>query len=338
MRLRTLLLFTPLIAVSAQAWGPMGHRQVADIAWSQLKHETKVAIAKILMAGDTVTARGKEQAFSIPNQEITNAFLEQTVRPIFDESANWCDVIKGGKSALFEDRIVTDNANSPGVHPPATGNAGEDTRCKSWHYYDKPIAKDPAGHEARESNAIRALGMEEEILAKEANATSPDRKNQAYALYWIEHLFGDLHQPLHCTSNFLLDDKGDAGGNTFKLGIPSPYGNGGTWNLHGYWDSGIDHAIAADANLTGKSAPADVTAAWLTEKVYLPSKSDFQDLNVPGWIDRGWKLAQSNVYKGLEPGGIPDKTYETQHADLCKRQALLAGFRLAEYLNKTLGK
>lgn len=338
MRIRSLLfVLTSLAAVSAQAWGPVGHKQIADIAWSQLKRDTKVAIAKILMAGDTVTARGKEQVFSVPNQDITDTFLEQSVRPVFDDSANWCDVIKGGKSASFEERIISDNSSSPGVHPPATGNAGEETRCKSWHYFDKPIAGDPAAHQARESNAIRAIGMEEAIMEQEAKSKMPDRKNQAYALYWLEHLFGDLHQPLHCTSNFMLEEKGDEGGNGFKLGIPSPYGNGSSmWNLHGYWDSGIDHAIAADSKLSSKAA-ADVTATWLTEKEFLPSSSDSKDLDVKGWIDRGCSLAVSNVYKGLQPGGIPDKAYETQQADLCKRQALLAGFRLAAYLNKTLG-
>src|SRR4051812_33143752 len=121
MRFPTGLLLFSLATASAQAWGPVGHRQIADIAWAKLTRPTKVAIAKILMTGDTVAVRGKDQVYSVPNQEITDSFLEQTVRPIFDESANWCDAIKGGKSKLFEARIDADNVNSPGVHPPATG-------------------------------------------------------------------------------------------------------------------------------------------------------------------------------------------------------------------------
>jgi hypothetical protein len=52
----------------------------------------------------------------------------------------------------------------------------------------------------------------------------------------------------------------------------------------------------------------------------------------------GWRLAQDRVYSHLKPGEVPSAEYVVQHVALCKRQALLAGYRLAEYLNRTLGK
>ncbi|HTQ10648.1 MAG TPA: S1/P1 nuclease [Fimbriimonadaceae bacterium] len=322
-----------LLVTCSYGWGALGHRQIADIAWTQLNHNAKVQIAKILMAGDSVSGRDGDRAFSVPKQEITDSFLEQTVRPAFDEAATWCDDIKGGKSSLFEDRITKDNAASPGVNP---DSGGEDVRCKSWHYYDKPIAADPAAHPARDSNAIRAIGLEEKNLEADAKSADPDRTDEVYALYWVEHLIGDLHQPLHCVSSFMLDPKGDAGGNGFRLGAaPGSTRRGG--NLHSYWDSGIDHAIAADPKLGKEATVEQVSAAWTADKSYLPSAADVRNLDPMAWVDAGWKLAQSVVYKGVQPEVAPDAKYAATQADVCKRLALLAGFRLAAYLNNVLG-
>src|ERR1044072_3897741 len=164
------------IVASSFGWGALGHRQVADIAWCKLTRETKVKIANILMFGDTVTNRDKDQPFSVPNQTVTDEFLEKTVRPIFDDSATWPDAIKGGKSKFFEDKITADNAASPGVK----GTGGEETRCKTWHYYDMPIApKDFTGPtEARESNAIRALALIQKDLEDQIRVNQPDERMQ----------------------------------------------------------------------------------------------------------------------------------------------------------------
>src|SRR5690349_463271 len=105
MRIRLPIFLASLAAVSAQAWGPVGHRQIADIAWSQLTPKAKRAVARILMSGDTVGGRNS-LVFSVTNQAITDDFLENTVRPVFDDAANWADAIKGGKSERFDGRII----------------------------------------------------------------------------------------------------------------------------------------------------------------------------------------------------------------------------------------
>jgi hypothetical protein len=73
--------------------------------------------------------------------------------------------------------------------------------------------------------------------------THADAKDRAAAVRYIIHFAGDIHQPLHCTSN------GDRGGNCvpvtyFKI---KPKPNTGTTNdpddyspnLHGIWDTQI---------------------------------------------------------------------------------------------------
>src|SRR5215831_4258968 len=53
-------------------------------------------------------------------------------------------------------------------------------------------------------------------------------------LSWLIHLFGDIHQPLHCIEHISnLHPGGDRGGNSFLL-------KGKAKNLHSLWDSSVD--------------------------------------------------------------------------------------------------
>eukprot|EP00656_Telonema_subtile_P021050 TRINITY_DN2209_c0_g1_i1.p1 TRINITY_DN2209_c0_g1~~TRINITY_DN2209_c0_g1_i1.p1 ORF type:complete len:296 (+),score=62.78 TRINITY_DN2209_c0_g1_i1:101-988(+) len=53
-----------------------------------------------------------------------------------------------------------------------------------------------------------------------------------YAVRFLVHFMGDLHQPLHCA---LASDRG---GNTIKVTFDVP-GQGSSWDLHQVWDFGI---------------------------------------------------------------------------------------------------
>ena len=55
------------------------------------------------------------------------------------------------------------------------------------------------------------------------------------------------------------------------------------------------------------------------------------------WIKDGAKLAEKFVYGSLKSGDKPDAQYSVQSSDLCRKQAVLAGSRLAAILNKALG-
>jgi hypothetical protein len=332
-----------LISVSAfaSAWNGNGHQQVADIAWAKLSRASRIEIAKILISGDAVSHGASTNAYAVPppTAGFTDDYLEKTVRPVFRRAATWPDDIKSGTSSNYDARIDADNASSPGVHPPQAGSRrGEDNRCKTWHYYDDPINApgDSAAHPARDSNAVRALGIVRPAFESQEKNDSPDRREQLYDLFWIEHLFGDLTQPLHCSESYVLDPKGDAGGNTFMTMAPNDYRPGSPENLHSYWDSGIDHAIDADPNL-GKGADVEkVTATWIADPSAQPTPGDAKNLNPMAWVQEGRDLAVKYVYAGIQPMGIPDDTYKKNQVDLCKKQAVLAGTRLANYLNSVL--
>src|ERR1043166_850626 len=78
-----------------------------------------------------------------------------------------------------------------------------------WHFYDLDYEDADDKRFVEEPNALSVLvPFENDLKTK----TGGDR---AWALVWILHIVGDLHQPLHCCSRALPDDenKSDNGGN-----------------------------------------------------------------------------------------------------------------------------
>ena len=69
-----------------------------------------------------------------------------------------------------------------------------------------------------------------------------------------------------------------------------------------------------------------------------PPPSEARNLNVAGWIKTGAQLADQVVYQGIERNGTPSDAYIAAEVSLSKKQAVLAGTRLAAILNSTLGR
>ena len=315
------------LANTAHAWNGQGHEQVADIAWKQLNAKAKKVVAQILMAGDPQFRPASDK--------------EEDVRSAFRKAATFADYIKGNtypnyKETLYEKRIDQENLK---WHPDTDEEVspGEKTRCKTWHYFDTPIRYKGDKPKAPGSNALLALGEARDRLAELEKQMSADRQSECWYLYWIEHVTGDLHQPLHCVSSFEFDPKGDAGGNRFRTGISDSQRPERTVNLHSYWDSGISHAVEKDVK---QGLPGDmeaVTDRWSADSALKPSEADADNLDIASWIKNGAELADSKVYTGIEREGKASADYENAHIELSKKQAVLAGTRLARLLNKILG-
>lgn len=311
-----------LVGSQAQAWNSPGHEQVADIAWSKLNADAKLEIGKILAKGD-------------PEFRPTSA-SEAAVRSAFRKAATFPDHIKNHQDTIYEPLVTSLNKkfqpqNDPLISP------SQRSRCKSWHFLDKPIRFSGPEPKIPKSNAVAAMALARQELATLQGASNPDRRMQFWWLAWIEHVVGDLHQPLHCTASFEFGD-GDGGGNTYKLGIPSPFDPTEDMSLHSFWDSGIDHVKQAEKD-QGKPIRVDlVTARWNGEGLLSLTSPEAKNLDVKSWVNAGAKLADQKVYEGLVPGGVPDGSYRLRERTVCKQGALLAGYRLANILNGILGQ
>lgn len=312
--MRNLLFAVALLPSLAMSWGGDGHAQIADIAWTKLTPKAQTSIAKILAAGE-------------PKYRP----LGGDVRLAFRDSANFADYIKGNQNTAFEDIIGVMNAQ---FMPNITSIGNEGVRCKTWHYYDVPIRYQGATPEVLPSNALVALNTAISELEKLNKGGLSDPKMACWWLYWIEHITGDLHQPLHCTSNHEHDPKGDDGGNKFMVKSPDQDRD---LRLHSMWDGGIGRAIGFEREQGLEPNVEKVSARWVVDPALRPAQSLIDNLNVMSWIKDGAVMADKVVYGQLKPGEKPNGAYLDSLISVSKKQAVLAGERLAKILNKVLG-
>jgi hypothetical protein len=145
------------------------------------------------------------------------------------------------------------------------------------------------------------------------------------ALSWLIHLFGDIHQPLHCIERISqLHPGGDRGGNSFRLG-------GGAENLHKFWDSSANFHNGVQQQVAEK-----IMVAFPRSEL----ADDLENTNVESWARASFALAKKYAYGPLHENPAhpptPSATYLKRAEKIGRRQAALAAYRLADRLRAIL--
>jgi len=176
----------------------------------------------------------------------------------------------------------------------------------NWHFTNLPrvwksATANPAAACAAGSCAIEAIVAQFQLLTHSA-----DTAVKANALRFILHFVGDLHQPLHSTSN------GDRGGNcvpvTFFGQAPQQNPNSDDYspNLHGIWDSSMIRRMMTDQALADAQALSDHIVA----KKPLPASvvaSAPTKARVTSWARQAHEVGRTVAYGklpvavGMEP-------------------------------------
>jgi hypothetical protein len=219
-----------------------------------------------------------------------------------------------------------------------------------WHYIDVPRDA-PRDHLesycGKEGCVVSAIAEQVGIL-KDKNAPATKR---AEALRYIIHFVGDLHQPLHSTTN------ADEGGNCLPLKYlrrqPHERGHGYSPNLHAIWDSAILELDSEGAEPAEYADTLEVTFSGAIE--------GWQKAGIHGddWVWESHEFADVNVYDALTPKvaiepNVPvhsctddnnigqrllgqhitaGQAYQEQAAPVVERRVTQAGVRLAMILN-----
>jgi hypothetical protein len=296
------------IASPALAWNATGHRLIAAIAYDRLTPKARARVDALIRQHPDYEKLFLRDAPADPSARARAAFIAASV---------WPDQIKGDARFYDETR--------PNASPtPLLPGFPDMARHTTWHYYDTPYA--PDGVEPEHQNpphALSELNRIIPIIGSKANVPPTSASNPAYLLPWLEHIAGDVHQPLHCVSRFLKSmPKGDAGGNFVYIG---------TRNLHSLWDgaAGSDLSDAYASKYIADAQAAHPAPRHLGKK---PAK----------WIEEGFKIAVSEVYTfGLETGTrehpLPlPPGYEANAAKVAQQRIAIAGYRLAAVLNEKL--
>jgi hypothetical protein len=297
-------------ASQCRAWNSTGHEIVAQIAFDQLSPATKTAIIAILKA----------------HPRLNEDLLHDEVRAkdddlaMFLRAATWPDMIR------YPAHPLTHIENHP-----------------RWHYVDFPIDVDgvtgpqPALQWDGHSDPANLVEAFQKARAELKNPqTAADRK--AIDICWVEHLVGDIHQPLHAVSWFSKEfPNGDQGGNLDVIRLP----NTEVVNLHFYWDN--LEGMSLDPQQIRQTATRIETAHPASEL-----KTQIADLSIVDWAKESFAIAKTAVYLSgalphthRSPGStLPSDApslapgYAESSLAVADARIALAGYRLAAVLDQ----
>ena len=316
-----ILFFAPL----ARAWNDNGHMVVALITYRQLDdaHRRQVdALLKQHPHYDLCLSQNREEGVNAEEW----AFMR---------AATWPDWVRPARG---------------GTPEPERFKGPEITKYHQglWHFVTIPwvpttqrSAMDPSTLPSRpEPNILTALAENEKILAKK-DGSPHDR---AVALAWLEHLVGDLHQPLHAGGMFSIDfPKGDKGGNDILV-----RSNGAVMKLHSVWDGALGNS---DSYLAIAFVADQIMRDPILSEANLPELK--KNTTFDSWAMESWHYAGAMAYlngrlryasayayemREVNDENVPPlpETYMINANDLAKRRAAQAGARLAHLLTQAL--
>ncbi|HZU28075.1 MAG TPA: S1/P1 nuclease [Bryobacteraceae bacterium] len=320
------------------AWGNTGHEAVAYIAWQQMNPQTRTRAIQILKLIPTL--HSPDNTKSVPGYaEFVSELppgLSQDEQDlyVFMRAATWPDTIKH--------QWLRDSDTPPANSGPSDAIIGYTDNASHgyWHFIDVGLASDnsqPA--DTPVPNAVKQILV---LRTAIASTDGSDDVLKSYELVWLEHLVGDVHQPLHAAARFYANQS-DAGGNAVKIQLSAAMkkqfmgtlGKSAPAELHAFWDS-----------LPGEGQPAAALPfAVAFAKALPPAQEGVDDTDPNDWAAESLALAKKDAYrkpigKGPTPANgccykITQAYYNTAMKD-AKSRIPLAGARLAKLLNDNL--
>ena len=176
-----------------------------------------------------------------------------------------------------------------------------------WHYIDIPLgisSGKPSAYCPPKTGCVTTAIAAQLVVLRNPNATA---QNRADALRFVIHFIGDLHQPLHTTTN------NDLGGNCVPVAFEGhdPEEMNAQWgtyrpNLHAVWDTGlIDQFWRRDT-------PQEI-ADRLEKKVRAQIPLwESGPVDVSAWIWQSHRLAQRVAYGRLPVKVATEKPKEVE--------------------------
>ena len=306
--LRALIFAAIIISFNkpAFAWDETGHKITGYIAWQRMTPEVRERVIKILLSAAEDSQIG---TFYLLYGSRT---AESRKREYFMLMTTWADIIRDSK---FDSRYKK-------YHK---GN---------WHYAD-------TFWQWKDGKALLIENRDESGLAMQKltdfnqmiRGTASDA-DKAVAIAWLEHLIGDIHQPLHTSAKVTdSNSKGDQGGNLFLL-TPKGTPRANQENLHWFWDSVIGRNLPnakdqCDADYLDPIAQ-DIMKLYPYDKLKDQISPDKFDV----WAKESLKIATSEVYKDVKWFEAPSDKYKKKAFKIAQERLALAGYRMGDLFNE----
>ena len=279
------------ITAPAYAWGDEGHEVIGLIADHYLESAVCAKVNAIL-AGDSTNLTPSTQ---------------------MDQEATWAD--------KFRDS----DRNTTKVHYNQTRN---------WHFVDLELEGPDLqtacfGRPALPKNSLASLGAAEDCVVDKideftAELTRPttSRQERLFALEFLLHFVGDVHQPLHSS------DDHDRGGNLKIVSAPGIPSN----NLHHDWDTEFVARLGGHATDVAQQLIANITDA---------RRAQWTTGTAADWAGESFAVAKDHSYGLLPVADSPNHyqlsaAYVSDATIVTREQLSKAGVRLAFLLNRAL--
>jgi hypothetical protein len=181
-----------------------------------------------------------------------------------------------------------------------------------WHYINVPTGLSRADFKKevisqQRDNVYRALLS----CKNDLTDTTKTREQKIFALKFIVHLVGDLHQPMHVSRS---EDQGGNNIRTTFLGEPG--------NLHGLWDSRLpEHEGLSYEQLAQKIDQAN------RRKI-----QRWQHNDPITWLYESYRISE-RLYADAAKNPNFDEAYYQAHIPVFEQRMEMAGIRLAGILN-----
>ncbi|MBC6112702.1 S1/P1 nuclease [Pedobacter fastidiosus] len=216
-------------------------------------------------------------------------------------------------SAAVKDLLGSENLAMVSTYPDEIRSYKQFAYTAPWHYVNLPEGL------SYEDFTMQLKTMDKPNIYKaiinciaDLKDPSKSKQDKVFALKFLAHLVGDIHQPMH------TGHSEDSGGNGIKIKLMRKEGN-----LHGLWDSGlIDYAglsyneLATECDTINKKEARD----WQKDE---PTKWAFESYQI---------TAQLYVEAAQNPEF--DYDYYPKHSEIIKQRLAQAGLRLAALINE----
>jgi hypothetical protein len=217
-----------------------------------------------------------------------------------------------------------------------------DTRYKkyhksNWHYSDTFWEWKDGKAVFVETSEPGGMALEKIKDFRELISSPATDAEKAVAIVWLEHLIGDIHQPLH-TSAKVTDSnpKGDQGGNLFLL-TPKGTPRDKQLNLHSFWDSIIGRNFANINDGCDADYIDPIANSIIKKYPYDKMKENIQANDIDSWAKESLNFATSEVYSGVRFFESPSEKYKKKALEIAEKRMALAGYRMAQVFNGAFG-
>ncbi|MEO7539313.1 MAG: S1/P1 nuclease [Pyrinomonadaceae bacterium] len=298
-----------LFAFPAFGWDDTGHKITAYVAWMTMTPAARERVFKILLEAP------EDSDIATFYLSYNSRSEESRRREYFMLMASWADIVRDKK---IEARYAKYHKSN-------------------WHYYDtfwmwkdgKAVVED----KREEGGVALPKLIEFDLLIR---GTAPDAE-KAVAIAWMEHLIGDLHQPLHTSARVTTSNpKGDQGGNLFLL-TPKGTKRDQQLNLHSFWDGIIGKNMPNDKDLCEADYLNPIADDIMRQYPLAKYQDKLQMGSMDTWQKESFEIATREVYRDVKWFELPSDKYRKKALKISEERMALAGYRMGALFNQVFG-